>query len=138
MFSSLDTPKRQKARIELIPMIDVMMFLLVFFVLISINVIPGFGLGVNLPSAAHASVQHAKKIIIISIQHDGQLAVGDELVSADNLTRAIARQVKANETPVLIINGDASVEYRHFVKALDLLKGSGYTAISIATKKAAS
>ena len=61
----------------------------------------------------------------------------DELVSADNLTRAIARQVKANETPVLIINGDASVEYRHFVKALDLLKGSGYTAISIATKKAA-
>jgi len=138
LFSSLVTPKRQKARIELIPMIDVMMFLLVFFVLISINVIPGFGLGVNLPSAAHASVQHAKKTIIISIQHDGQLAVGDELVSADNLTRAIARQVKANETPVLIINGDASVEYRHFVKALDLLKGSGYTAISIATKKAAS
>ncbi|MEI6469787.1 MAG: biopolymer transporter ExbD, partial [Betaproteobacteria bacterium] len=36
----------KKARIEVIPMIDVMMFLLVFFVLISINVIPAGGLKV--------------------------------------------------------------------------------------------
>jgi biopolymer transport protein ExbD len=135
MFSSIEVTKRHKARIELIPMIDVMMFLLVFFVLISINVIPGFGLGVNLPSAAHSTVQHAKKTIIVSIEHDGQVSVGDQRIALDVLHQTIQQQLKSNETPVLIINGDSAVEYRYFVQTLDALKGAGYTAISIATKK---
>jgi biopolymer transport protein ExbD len=45
-------PKRKYARIEIIPMIDVMMFLLVFYVLISINVLPALGLKVALPHSA--------------------------------------------------------------------------------------
>jgi biopolymer transport protein ExbD len=135
VFNRIETTRRQKARIELIPMIDVMMFLLVFFVLISINVIPGFGLGVNLPSASHSTVQQAKKTIILSIQKDGQIIVGDQPVQLDELQASIKQQLKTDETPVLIINGDSSVEYRYFVQALDALKGAGYTAISIATKK---
>jgi len=135
MFSSIEVTKRHKARIELIPMIDVMMFLLVFFVLISINVIPGFGLGVNLPSAAHSTVQHAKKTIIVSIEHDGQVSVGDQRIALDVLHQTIQQQLKSNEAPVLIINGDSAVEYRYFVQTLDALKGAGYTTISIATKK---
>lgn len=135
MFNSIETTRRNKVRIELIPMIDVMMFLLVFFVLISINVIPGFGLGVNLPSAAHSTVQHAKKTVILSIQKDGQIFVGEQPVQLDELHASIQQQLKGNETPILIINGDSSVEYRYFVQTLDTLKGAGYTAISIATKK---
>ena len=135
MFSSIAVTKRHKARIELIPMIDVMMFLLVFFVLISINVIPGFGLGVNLPSAAHSTVQHAKKTIIVSIQQDGQVSVGDQHIALDALHQTIQQQLKSNEVPVLIINGDSAAEYKYFVQTLDALKGAGYTAISIATKK---
>jgi biopolymer transport protein ExbD len=135
MFNSIETTRRNKARIELIPMIDVMMFLLVFFVLISINVIPGFGLGVNLPSASHSTVQHAKKTVILSIQKDGQIFVGEQPVQLDELHASIQKQLKPNEAPILIINGDSSVEYRYFVQTLDTLKGAGYTAITIATKK---
>jgi biopolymer transport protein ExbD len=135
VFNSIETNKRHKARIELIPMIDVMMFLLVFFVLISLNVIPGFGLGVNLPSAAHSTVQQAKKTIVLSIQKDGQIFVGDQPIQIGDLHSTIQQQLKADEKPVLIINGDSSVEYRYFVQTLDALKGAGYTAISIATKK---
>jgi biopolymer transport protein ExbD len=51
------------------------------------------------------------------------------------LHSSIQQQLKADEKPVLIINGDSSVEYRYFVQTLDALKGAGYTAISIATKK---
>ena len=48
-----DTPKK-RTRIEIIPMIDVMMFLLVFFVLVSINVIPALGLKTKLPQSSQA------------------------------------------------------------------------------------
>ena len=135
MFNGIETPKRHKARIELIPMIDVMMFLLVFFVLISINVIPGFGFGVNLPTASHSTMQHVKKTIVLSIQKDGQIFVGDQAVQLEKLSASIQHHLKNDEKPLLIINGDSEVEYRYFVQVLDTLKGAGYTAISIATKK---
>ena len=44
--------QRKKARIEIIPMIDVMMFLLVFFVLISVNVIPALGIKTEQPNSS--------------------------------------------------------------------------------------
>jgi biopolymer transport protein ExbD len=61
--------------------------------------------------------------------------VGDQPIQIDDLHSSIQQQLKADEKPVLIINGDSSVEYRYFVQTLDALKGAGYTAISIATKK---
>ncbi len=55
------TPRKPKARIEIIPMIDVMMFLLVFFVLISINVIPALGVKTMLPTSEQA--QDIKSVV---------------------------------------------------------------------------
>ena len=68
-----DEPKKRKAHIELIPMIDVMMFLLVFFVLISLNVIPALGLKTQLPSAGSAQQLKPQKKAIIT------LGTGDQL-----------------------------------------------------------
>ena len=60
-----ETPPK-KARIEIIPMIDVMMFLLIFFVLISLNVIPAFGLKTALPdsSTAQRTVSDSQPIVV--------------------------------------------------------------------------
>ena len=60
-------PKKNKAHIELIPMIDVMMFLLVFFVLISLNVIPALGLKTQLPSAGSAQQLKPQKKAIVTL-----------------------------------------------------------------------
>ena len=54
--------KRSRARIEIIPMIDVMMFLLVFFVLISTNVLPALGLRVALPHAAAPDQAYSQRL----------------------------------------------------------------------------
>jgi len=56
---------RKSVRIEIIPMIDVMMFLLVFFVLISIHVLPALGLKVALPhSASPARIDELKRVTV--------------------------------------------------------------------------
>jgi biopolymer transport protein ExbD len=60
-------PKR-KGRIEIIPMIDVMMFLLVFFVLISVNVIPALGIKTQLPNSSQAqSLTTPVKQVVVNI-----------------------------------------------------------------------
>ena len=62
-----DEPENKKARIEIIPMIDVMMFLLVFFVLLSLNVIPALGVKTALPSSSVAKDLQTQNIARITI-----------------------------------------------------------------------
>ena len=77
---AFDEPKKRHARIEIIPMIDVMMFLLVFFVLISLNVIPSQGLNTDLPQSKTAARQVADHPIVVTIGPEGQLQVAGQYV----------------------------------------------------------
>ena len=64
---SWEEPKKKRLHIEIIPMIDVMMFLLVFFVLISLNVIPALGIKTQLPGAAHAQQLKPQNKAVITL-----------------------------------------------------------------------
>ena len=77
-----DIPPR-KARIEIIPMIDVMMFLLIFFVLISLNVIPAFGLKTALPGSTTAQrAVSTTPPVVITLLDDGRVALEGQPVPA--------------------------------------------------------
>ena len=130
-----DEPKKRKAHIELIPMIDVMMFLLVFFVLISLNVIPALGIKTQLPGAAHAQQLKPQNKAVITLGLDERMQLdGKDLNQSD-----LVAQLKAMENPeekmVIILNSDAGVEVARLVSVMDVLKGSGFSSVSIATRK---
>ena len=72
MFS--DHGEEDRARIELIPMIDIMFFLLVVFIFISISLIKLDGVTLNLPKADPSSITQKPQIMNISIQKDGRIA----------------------------------------------------------------
>jgi biopolymer transport protein ExbD len=128
-------PQRRKrqARIEIIPMIDVMMFLLVFFVLISTNVLPALGLKVNLPgSAAPDHVQPQTKVTL-TIDKNGALYVNGEAVAVAQLVTRLNSIAKGDKLSV-IIAGDGSSNLQSLVDVLDQLKVAGIPAASIITK----
>jgi biopolymer transport protein ExbD len=119
-----EAPK--KARIEIIPMIDVMMFLLVFFVLISLNVIPALGIKTSLPGSA----QHA----VVTIAPAGQVQLDGTDYSLEGLTSAL-KQLKAAGDVDVVINSDKDVSVQQLVDVMDGIKSSGITAIAISSKK---
>ncbi len=132
---SWEEPKKKRLHIEIIPMIDVMMFLLVFFVLISLNVIPALGIKTQLPGAAHAQQlkPQNKAVITLGLQERLQLD-GKDLNQTD-----LVAQLKAMESPdqkmVIILNSDQGVEVARLVSVMDVLKSSGFSSVSIATRK---
>lgn len=128
---------RKKSRIEIIPMIDVMMFLLVFFVLISTNVIPALGLKMKLPSSSSAVNNRPPERVIVTLPSQGLLQLdGQELSNEANLTKAIQqRKASAANGLSVIINGDEAVPLQRLVDLMDLLKSEGIESISIAAKK---
>ena len=126
-------PKRNKAHIELIPMIDVMMFLLVFFVLISINVLPATGLKTQLPSANSAQQLKPQKKAIITLGKDDQLQLDGQTLPLTELVSTLQQQDGQNTT--IIINGDKQAAVERLVVVMDTLRLGGFTSISLATRK---
>jgi len=127
-------PKKNKAHIELIPMIDVMMFLLVFFVLISLNVIPAQGLKTQLPGATSAQQLKPQKKAIVTLATNDQLQLDGQPVALDQLVPALKRQ-QSEQTLTIILNSDKSVAVDRLVAVMDNLRQGGFTSVSIATRK---
>jgi biopolymer transport protein ExbD len=129
--------KKPKARIEIIPMIDVMMFMLVFFVLISINVIPSLGIKTALPSSSQAQDLRSVSNVIVTLGKDDQLQVNGEVSTLDKVGMRIRSLEKPGQKLAIIINGDKGVDMQRLIDLMDALKGGGYDAVSIAAKKRA-
>ena len=128
-------PKKPKARIEIIPMIDVMMFLLVFFVLISINVIPALGVRTVLPTSEQA--QDIKSVVnaLVTLGKNDELQVNGKSVTLAQLAPTIHAFERPDNKVAVIINSDKGVEVQRLIDVMDALKVNGFASFSIASKK---
>lgn len=127
--------KKSRARIEIIPMIDVMLFLLVFFVLISINVIPAFGIQARLPLSTSAEANAGRYNAIVSMGQDGELQLDGNRVTLDALVPLLTEIRKNHPHITVIINGDQAVELQRVIEVMDRVKAAGLQSISIASRK---
>lgn len=127
---------RKKARIEIIPMIDVMMFLLVFFVLISINVIPALGLKMKLPVSSQVAESHPPVRVVVGIAPQGpyQLDGQDVELAALGQTLLLRRQAATHGLTV-VINGDESAPMQRLVDLMDTLKANGIESMTISARR---
>lgn len=130
-----DTP-RKRSRIEIIPMIDVMMFLLVFFVLISTNVIPAQGLKTRLPVSSQSRDDRPPTRVVVTITREGALQIdGADVADPESLeARLRARRTEAGDRLVVVVNGDQDVPLQRLVSVMDRIKASGIESMMLATK----
>ena len=112
-----DEPKKRKAHIELIPMIDVMMFLLVFFVLVSLNVIPALGMKTQLPSASSSQQLKPQNKFILTLGLEGQLQLDGKDLTVEALVPALKAAEKPDTKSTIIVNSDKGVEVSRLVEA---------------------
>ncbi|HIV71864.1 MAG TPA: biopolymer transporter ExbD [Candidatus Aquabacterium excrementipullorum] len=127
--------KQRQARIEIIPMIDVMMFLLVFFVLISTNVLPALGLNVALPGSAQPDpIKDEPLRITLTVDKDGAVYVDGKASPMKQVAERLKTLAGSKQAKV-IIAGDGSSNLQTLVELLDQLKAAGMPAASIVTKR---
>jgi biopolymer transport protein ExbD len=131
---SWPTRSRKPARIEIIPMIDVMMFLLVFFVLISLNSLPSRGVKVALPYAADAAHLDVPKRITLTLTADGEVYLDGTRIGLNDLSAQLQQLERANKLTV-IIAGDQRAKLQPLVSVLDALKHAGIGSASIIAKQ---
>lgn len=126
--------KKRQARIEIIPMIDVMMFLLVFFVLISINVLPALGLKIKPPTSAKPDQVAEKQRITVGIDKDGKTFIDGQPIDVGGIAERLSAMNDPNKKTVIVITGDEAASLQSVVSVLDQLKVAGVTSAQIVAK----
>lgn len=123
---------RKKGRVEIIPMIDVMLFLLVFFIMITLQMITDKGLKLQLPSSSEAKVLPHPHFVL-NIVKDGNVEWKGKTLNLSALTRLLQDDGDVAHTQVTIA-ADKAVPFQDFVHVMDACQKAGVTAIGIATK----
>ena len=121
---------RKRARIEIVPLIDIMFFLLATFVMVSLSMTKNKGIPLNLPKADSAISQERGEEIVLSINEEGGIFWNKESVAAEALPARLS--ALAPETPVFI-SGDSHTHFHHIVTLLDLTRKAGVTKVAIET-----
>ena len=128
--SLLDRPR---PRLQIVPMIDIMMFLLIFFVMIALRMIPDNGVSVVLPAASTA--QHLKPTrIVVSVDKAGDILVRHKTMSVQALTSYVAGKAAGRTKVDVIIEGDKTIRYDRLMQVMNAVRKAGVSNIGLATK----
>ena len=122
----------KKARIEIIPMIDIMFFLLVFFIMMSLHMIPSSGVISNLVKSSTATPLEQPKVVV-SVDAEGHIGVDEHQITSTQLT-ALLQKGNPAQTIVTIV-GTKQTSMQQLMDAMDACRAAGVTQIGLAAQK---
>jgi biopolymer transport protein ExbD len=123
-------PKKH-AKIEVVPLIDVVFFLLATFVMVSLSMTKNEGITVNNPAASTASSKDNKDATLtLSLAQTGEIFFNKEKINAAQLPLRLQSFKSANKDGQVVVNGDGDVPYKFIVTVLDEARKAGFTKIA--------
>jgi biopolymer transport protein ExbD len=122
------------ARIEIVPLIDIMFFLLASFMLVSLSLIDARAMGVKLPAAAHAEGQDAgKNILAVAVDKSGTAYFENAPVSLNELAARLSGVLAARPDAKVLVSGDRDARHGDIVRVLDALRGAKALNVALST-----
>jgi biopolymer transport protein ExbD len=129
----LPAATKKKPRIEIIPMIDTMFFLLFFFMIATLSMTIQHGMPVTLPTA-DSSTDKVPDQISLTLTHEGTLYYNKDRIDLTELEIRLASLRQTDPDPSLVINADEQVPHGQVIKVMDLIRLAGIPNMAIATK----
>jgi biopolymer transport protein ExbD len=122
----------RKARIEIIPMIDIMLFLLVFFAMLTLRMIPTTGQVSRLPGSSTATALPAPKLLV-EIHAGGQFFAEGQAVTAERLSALVRARDSAKLAVTIAGSEDATLQ--QVMTVIDAVRIGGATQIGLAARQ---
>ena len=123
-------PSESEARIEIIPLIDIMFFLLASFMLVSLSMVNLKSVKVNLPTATTASLETKNDYASISVDRDGAVYLDKQPIGPNELMLRLNAWHHTNENLRVFISGDQDVHFGAVIHVLDLVRSTGIQKVA--------
>lgn len=121
-------------KLMIIPMIDIIFFLLVFFMMSMLTMVVQKSVPIQLPQAATSKV-NLDKVLPITVTADGAIYLEQERIPEGQLKARLEAEKSKNPEMTIIVRGDAGVNYGRVVSVIDIAKKSGIQKVSIAAEE---
>ena len=125
---------KKEPAIMIIPMIDIVFFLLVFFMVGTLYMNTEQQIPLNLPSTSTSTAKSIEPIII-TLTTSHKLYIDNREISADNLSQEVQDIVRTTPRQAFVIRASKDVYYNEVIALLDMLKVNGAKYISVATDR---
>jgi biopolymer transport protein ExbD len=129
-LQSPSASEHTEARIEIVPLIDVMFFLLASFMLVSLSMVNLKSINVNLPPASTASPDFAADFADISVNRDGAVFFESKAMAGNELGRELAARLAADPKMKVIISGDRDARHGDIMRVLDTVRTAGIDKVA--------
>jgi biopolymer transport protein ExbD len=117
------------AQINVTPMVDVMLVLLVIFMVAA--PLLSVGVPLDLPKSKAAAITHPKKPIILSLDKNDDVFLGDDKVAPGDLDARLAALAAEDPSRIVYVRGDRTVTYAELMHVLGLVDRAGFTKVSL-------
>ena len=125
---------KKKPEFMIIPMIDIIFFLLVFFMMNSLQTVAQKALAVQLPQAQSASAP-AQMPIIMTLDEEGHITIDNKPVSIQESSDIMKRYMQENANAAVVLQADKRTAHGQVVIVMDMLKQAGVKRLSIAAEQ---
>lgn len=120
----------KKARIEMLPLIDIVFLLLVFFIYAMLSMAVHRGLPVELPLSSTAEIDK-KLILSITVKADQTIYVDKEQVALADLNQVLQSKAAGAQEPGVLVFADRALPYQIIYHVLDKIRQAGLSRISL-------
>lgn len=126
---------KRKARIEIIPLIDIVFFLLATFVMVSLSMVKNQGLPVNLPkAAASAPSNDRQEAVVVGVTKAGEFFINKDVMSFEQLSAKLSKMKAADGDLRVLVQGDEQASFGDAIRVLDEARRLGITKVTIQTR----
>jgi biopolymer transport protein ExbD len=133
---NLSPPARKKARIEIIPLIDIIFFLLATFIMVSLSMTKNEGVKVALPGASSGEKQdEQEKPITLSVTEKGDVFYNKEKTTMPQLPFRLQSYKSSTKDPKVVVNADGAADWKMVVAVIDEARKIGITKVALSTKR---
>jgi biopolymer transport protein ExbD len=127
----------KKARIEIIPLIDIMFFLLASFMMVSLSQVHMKGIKVNLPTGVSGETQNKREYVSLSVDKDGYFYFDKEHIDFDKVLPKLQAIYATSPDAKIFVRGDRDALHGNVIRLLDQIRSSGYNKIAFEIKSEA-
>lgn len=127
-----DRTDNQEVRIEIVPLIDVVFCILIFFILAAVSFSRQQAIGLDLPKASTGKPQ-MREMLVVSLDDLGQVYVEQQLVTSNQLFQALKNYHQYNPNGLMVLHASRNASYNEVVRVLDMLREVGGNRVALAT-----
>ena len=124
----------KKTRLEIIPLIDVMFFLLASFMMVSLTMTKQQTIKVNLPVASGSQSDFKPDMINLAVNAQGDVFYNKASITLPSLETELAKRYGQDPATPVYISGDVNTRFADLVKALEIAKRVGFTKVAFNVK----